>query len=86
MLLHGGGLQERQGSTLDAEPFLTMKDVQPSEATREWLMVGLTLQPKLAWWVHTVDSGLMRHSCYPYTHCENRAGAPAWLQLALSMA
>ncbi|EFN52920.1 hypothetical protein CHLNCDRAFT_138505 [Chlorella variabilis] len=49
VLLHGGGLQERQGSTLDAEPFLTMKDVQPSEATREWLMVGLTLQPKLAW-------------------------------------
>ncbi|KAI3431554.1 hypothetical protein D9Q98_004603 [Chlorella vulgaris] len=49
----GGGVQavqgERGSTTQDAEPFLTMQDLQPSKSTSEWIVVGITLLPKLAW-------------------------------------
>ena len=48
----GGGNSSRSSSQT-VEPFLAaaVKDLQPSKKTAEWLMVGLTLLPKISWWV-----------------------------------
>jgi len=59
-VLEGGAAASgsRQSSEGSQEPFLTMQDLQPSKETNEWLMVGLTLLPKISWWVGRVgDSG-----------------------------
>ncbi|KAI7837872.1 hypothetical protein COHA_008359 [Chlorella ohadii] len=37
------------GSSQSDEPFFTVQDVLPSKATSEWLVVGLTLLPKISW-------------------------------------
>ena len=47
-----GGAGSSRSSSQTSEPFLAaVKDLQPSKKTSEWLMVGLTLLPKISWWV-----------------------------------
>ena len=49
-LLEGGAVPGRDtSSSQTSEPFLTMHDLQPSKQTGEWLMVGITLLPKVSW-------------------------------------
>lgn len=50
----GGGASAGTSSTQEDEPFLqdlrlTMESLRPDTSTSEWLLVGLTLLPKISW-------------------------------------
>lgn len=47
--LETGRSGRTSGTTDEGEPFLTMEDLRPSAATSQWLVVGITLLPKVSW-------------------------------------